>query len=46
MKVVLCPIRQKRVNCERDGICERAFPVGSADLCAVREKALDSVLNP
>jgi hypothetical protein len=45
MKAVNCPIRQKRVEFGRDGICERADDSKSADICPVLEESLDLSLN-
>lgn len=45
MKLVLCSIQQKEVKCSRNGICVRCGSSGSADLCSIREEALDKALN-
>jgi hypothetical protein len=48
MKVVFCAVQLKRVRCVRDGVCECAssgVDGSGADICPVRLKALDVVLN-
>jgi hypothetical protein len=57
LKAVFCPVKLKRVHCERDGLCDEAVyalsaksaiavtPTSVIVLCPVLSKALELALN-